>query len=197
MYKLSAETLTDEYILDEGLIFKGDNIHFSSWGKYDESEIEGPTVIGDGWYDIGSIGGFCTINFSSRRCVTNECHIDAESIGRFTMIGNAVNIGFPQHQTDFISPHLIFRFGRNQEYFEKYLPDERDYKYESDMRKEYNKCVKPWAVIGNDCWIGSNVSIMNGVHVGDGAVIGTGAVVTGDVEPYSIVGGGTGKAHKI
>lgn len=44
-------------------------------------------------------------------------------------------------------------------------------------------------VIGNDVWIGANVSILPGVHIGDGAVLAAGAVVNKDVEPYEIVGG--------
>ena len=44
-------------------------------------------------------------------------------------------------------------------------------------------------VVGNDVWIGQNVTILPGVHIGDGAIIGTRAVVTQDVPPYTIVGG--------
>jgi carbonic anhydrase/acetyltransferase-like protein (isoleucine patch superfamily) len=43
--------------------------------------------------------------------------------------------------------------------------------------------------IGNDVWIGNNVSIMGGIKIGDGAIIGTKSLVTKNVEPYSIVGG--------
>lgn len=44
--------------------------------------------------------------------------------------------------------------------------------------------------IGNDVWIGDRVTILGGCRqIGNGAVIGAGAVVTGDVAPYSIVGG--------
>lgn len=49
--------------------------------------------------------------------------------------------------------------------------------------------------IGNDCWIGAGVIILNGITIGDGAVVGAGAVVTKDVEPYTIVVGNP--AHKI
>jgi acetyltransferase-like isoleucine patch superfamily enzyme len=52
-------------------------------------------------------------------------------------------------------------------------------------------------VIGNDVWIGTDAKIMSGVTIGDGAVVAANAVVTKDVAPYSIVGGGTGKAHKM
>jgi acetyltransferase-like isoleucine patch superfamily enzyme len=43
--------------------------------------------------------------------------------------------------------------------------------------------------IGSDCWIGSNVTILDGVHIGDKCIIGAGAVVTHDVDDFSIVGG--------
>ena len=44
-------------------------------------------------------------------------------------------------------------------------------------------------VIGDDCWIGSNVTILAGVHIGSGAVIAAGAVVTRDVGPRCVVAG--------
>lgn len=44
-------------------------------------------------------------------------------------------------------------------------------------------------VIGDDCWLGANVSVMGGVTIADGCVIGAGAVVTRDTEPYGIYAG--------
>lgn len=52
---------------------------------------------------------------------------------------------------------------------------------------------KGYTVIGNDVWIGNNVTFMQGVKVGDGAIIGTNSLVTKDVEPYTIVGGNPAK----
>jgi hypothetical protein len=43
--------------------------------------------------------------------------------------------------------------------------------------------------IGNDVWIGENVTIMSGVKIGDGAVLAANSHVVKDVLPYSIVGG--------
>ena len=43
--------------------------------------------------------------------------------------------------------------------------------------------------IGEDCWIGSNVIILDGVIIGKGAIVAAGAVITKDVSPYAIVGG--------
>lgn len=44
-------------------------------------------------------------------------------------------------------------------------------------------------VVGNDVWFGYRATVMPGVRIGDGAIVATGAVVTGDVPPYTIVGG--------
>lgn len=44
-------------------------------------------------------------------------------------------------------------------------------------------------VVGNDVWIGQNVTVMPGVHIGDGAIIAANAVVTKDVPAYHIAGG--------
>lgn len=44
-------------------------------------------------------------------------------------------------------------------------------------------------IIHDDVWIGLNATIMSGVEIGQGSIIAAGAVVTGDVPPYSIVGG--------
>ena len=49
--------------------------------------------------------------------------------------------------------------------------------------------LKGNTVVGNDVWIGQNVTILPGVHIGDGAVIGANSVVSKDVPPYHVVGG--------
>ncbi|MCR4898047.1 MAG: CatB-related O-acetyltransferase [Acholeplasmatales bacterium] len=41
-------------------------------------------------------------------------------------------------------------------------------------------------VVGNDCWIGQNVTILPGVHIGNGVIIGANSVVTKDLPSYSI-----------
>ena len=44
-------------------------------------------------------------------------------------------------------------------------------------------------MIGDNVWVGANVTILKGVHIGSGAVIAAGAVVNKDVEPHTVVGG--------
>ena len=49
--------------------------------------------------------------------------------------------------------------------------------------------LKGDTVIGNDVWIGRDVTMMPGVNIGDGAIIDAESVVTKDVNPYTVVGG--------
>ncbi|MXV52552.1 chloramphenicol acetyltransferase [Pedobacter sp. HMF7647] len=49
--------------------------------------------------------------------------------------------------------------------------------------------VKGDTIIGNDVWLGYNVTIMPGVNIGDGAIIASNSTVTKDVEPYCVIGG--------
>ena len=49
--------------------------------------------------------------------------------------------------------------------------------------------LKGDTIIGNDVWIGQNVTIMPGVHIGDGAIIGANSTVSKDIPPYAIAVG--------
>ncbi len=44
-------------------------------------------------------------------------------------------------------------------------------------------------VVGDDCWLGTNVVVCPGVRLGKGCVLGANAVVTRDVAPYAVVAG--------
>lgn len=43
--------------------------------------------------------------------------------------------------------------------------------------------------VGNNCWIGAKVTILDGVEIGDGCIIAAGAVVTKSFPKNSIIGG--------
>ncbi|MGQ4068845.1 MULTISPECIES: sugar O-acetyltransferase [Enterococcus] len=62
----------------------------------------------------------------------------------------------------------------------------------SIYRNEGLEKAKP-ITIGNDCWLGANVSIMPGVTIGSGCVIGAGSVVTQNIPDNSLVVGVPGK----
>lgn len=43
--------------------------------------------------------------------------------------------------------------------------------------------------IGNDVWVGDDVTILSGVQIGDGCCIGAKSVVTKSLPPYTVCGG--------
>lgn len=44
-------------------------------------------------------------------------------------------------------------------------------------------------IVGNDVWMGQNVTVLPGVRIGDGAIIGANSVVASDIPPYTIAAG--------
>ena len=57
------------------------------------------------------------------------------------------------------------------------------------MVKENTAVETKYTTIGNDVFIGANVTVLDGVTIGDGAVIGAGAVVSKDIPPYAVAVG--------
>lgn len=49
--------------------------------------------------------------------------------------------------------------------------------------------LKGDTVVGNDVWIGQNVTVMAGSHIGDGSIIGANSTVAGEIPPYSVAVG--------
>lgn len=66
----------------------------------------------------------------------------------------------------------------------------------NNFNGEGHPSTKGYVIIGNDVWIGANVTIMSGVNIGDGAVIAANSHVVKDVEPYTLVGGNPAKLIK-
>ena len=101
-------------------------------------------------------------------------------IGRYCSVAKHVDIGLPQHPTNWLSIHP-------RQYFDNYGNWSRHTGTNVSV-KEFSG-ESGMTEIGNDVWIGDHVVIMSGVHIGDGAIVAAGAVVTKDVPPYAIVGG--------
>ena len=62
-------------------------------------------------------------------------------------------------------------------------------------RRKHLGIAKP-VKIGNDVWIGANVTILPGVEIGNNVVIAAGAVVTKNIPDNSLVGGVPAKLIK-
>ena len=67
--------------------------------------------------------------------------------------------------------------------------------YYSDMRSWKHSANAP-IIIGENCWIGSNVRICKGVIIGDNSVVAACSVVTKDVPANCIVAGNPAKVVK-
>jgi acetyltransferase-like isoleucine patch superfamily enzyme len=104
------------------------------------------------------------------------------NIGNFCSIGGNVEIYLGgEHRTDYVT---TYPFG--------YL-----HKNVFNLNREYEeKFTKGNVVIGNDVWIGDNVTIMSGINIGDGSVIANSSHVVKDVLPFSVVGGNPAKLIK-
>ncbi|WMI80522.1 Vat family streptogramin A O-acetyltransferase [Anaerotignum sp. MB30-C6] len=104
-------------------------------------------------------------------------------IGKFCAIAEGIKfiMNGANHSMDGVTtyPFNIFRGG-----WEKVTPTVDQLPFKGDT------------VIGNDIWIGQNVTIMPGVKVGDGAIIAANSTVVKNVEPYAVYGGNPAKLIK-
>jgi acetyltransferase-like isoleucine patch superfamily enzyme len=129
-------------------------------------------------------------------------HFSFCRIGRYTSIGEAVQVGRGDHPLQWLSTHPSFYlreklFNVGQGFsgasdYHAYLPN-------SLMRvpSEHTQAFRVRITsIGNDVWIGHGAFIKAGITIGDGAVIGAHAVVTKDVPPYAVVVGNPGVIKK-
>lgn len=104
-------------------------------------------------------------------------------IGRFCAIAQGAKfiMNGANHRMDGITTYPFNIFGDG---WEKVTPTIEQLPFKDDT------------VIGNDVWIGQNVTIMPGIKIGDGAIIAANSTVVKSVEPYAIYGGNPAKFIK-
>ena len=116
-------------------------------------------------------------SYISRNSSISNCEI-----GKFCSIGPNLCCGLGSHPTNGISTSPMFYSTAKQNGISLCKKD------------SYDETAK--TKIGNDVFIGANVTLLDGVSIGDGAVIGAGAVVTTDIPPYAIAVGTPAKVIK-
>lgn len=104
-------------------------------------------------------------------------------IGKFCAIASGVEfvMNGANHRMNSVTTYPFNIMGQG---WEKNTPALEDLPFKGDT------------VVGNDVWIGQQVTIMPGVNIGDGVIIAANSIVTKDVPPYHIVGGNPSRILK-
>ena len=117
-----------------------------------------------------------------------------ESIGSFSSFAEGTRV-VQNHANQYISTSPFI-------YHNKSVNDYLATTYEENKDIEwYIEGITPKGIIpkstkskiGNDVWLGRNVTITNGANIGNGVIAGAGAVITKDVPDYAIVVGAPAK----
>lgn len=136
---------------------------------YVKPTVSRPNIV------VGEFTYFSDVDFEKHVTHHYEFYGDKLIIGKFCQIAAGVEfvMNGANHQMNAVStyPFYIFEGWNGDVPPVSELPNKGD------------------TIIGNDVWIGQNVTVLPGVHIGDGAVIGLNSVVASDVPPYSIAAG--------
>ncbi len=171
-------------------IFKN---HFSVWFKYTLNNKKYEHRYKSEKLKIGYMSKIHNVNFGNYNRVFNNCvvkdskigdmtfiaentQIARTKIGKFCSIGPSCRIGLGNHPSKtFVSTHPAF-YSNGAQFLMTFSDD--------CYFDEFSQIE-----IGNDVWIGANVTMIGDIKIGNGAIIAAGAVVTKDVPDYAIVGG--------
>ena len=141
---------------------------------YIKNVIKNPNIIVGDYTYYSDIDG--AENF--KRHVTHHYDFigDKLIIGKFCQIASGIEfiMNGANHYMNGISTYPFYIFGKG---WEKVTP------------KNNSLPIKGDTIIGNDVWIGQNVTILPGVNISDGAIIGANSVVAKDIPAYCIAVG--------
>ena len=141
---------------------------------YIKNVIKNPNIIVGDYTYYSDIDG--AENFE--RHVTHHYDFigDKLIIGKFCQIASGIEfiMNGANHYMNGISTYPFYIFGKG---WEKVTP------------KNNSLPIKGDTIVGNDVWIGQNVTILPGVNISDGAIIGANSVVAKDIPAYCIAVG--------
>ncbi len=136
---------------------------------YIKPTITNPNII------VGDFTYFADKDFESHVTHHYDFIGDKLIIGKFCQIAAGVEfvMNGANHQMNAVTTYPFYIFGD----WNQNPPAMSDLPLKGDT------------VVGNDVWIGQNVTILPGVNVGDGVIIGLNSTVASDLEPYGVYAG--------
>lgn len=176
----------------KGLLFVGKRVQLKCRGKM---IFKGTTLIEDGVkIDALSRGGIeVGENFSIGRNSIIECTGVIRELGEKLTIGKNVGIA----ANAFISMRGPVTIGDDTIFGPNVAIHAENHNFnDAKVPIRLQGATRKGVTIGSDCWIGSNVKILDGVTIGNGCIIAAGAVVNKDIPDYSIAGGVPAKVIK-
>jgi len=147
--------------------------------RQNQLAADGSATFGDEVYVAGSAGVFCSrlvlgdrVYIGGNAYVTGELEAGADStINPFAVVRGRVTLGAAVRVGAY-SALLAFNHG--------FAPDRPVF-----TQPHTSKGI----VVGDDVWIGSNVTVLDGVGIGAHAIIGAGAVVMKDIPEWGVAVG--------
>lgn len=168
-------------------IFKRDLCNFLSFfGKniFIESGVAATGSKFEGANKLGNRTIFTNSSIGRGSYIGPNGHFNKVKIGRYCSMGQNIKIITGTHPTEkFVSTHPAFFSNAKQAGFSHVKIQK--FSEALTLLDQPDTTV----LIGNDVWIGDDVSILGGIKIGDGAIIGSKSLVIKDIESYSIVGG--------
>ena len=116
-------------------------------------------------------------------------HWLVESVGAFCSFAPGSDV-VENHAIDYLStsPFLYYGSEMNDVHTKKYSEYKLSGRFPGVIPKGSAHKLKKIS-IGNDVWLGKNVTITNSANIGNGVIAGAGAVITKDIPDYAVVVG--------
>lgn len=164
--------------------FNTPNIKLGKWVKIGDYTYL--SALGKKPLEIGDNSG---IGAMSRIVVSTSFN----NLGNFIKIGKNVGIG----EFAYLGGGGGLIIGDNciiGQYFSCH-PENHNYNNTDELIRNQGT-TRQGIKIGENCWIGAKVTILDGVEIGENCVIAAGAVVTKNMPPNSVIGGVPAKVIK-
>lgn len=177
----------------KGLVFIGKKVKIRNHKKI---KLLGSATIEDGCLvnALSKKGVIIGSNFSLGRNSIIECTGVIRELGEELIIGDNVGIA----ANAFIAMRGKVEIGSNTIFGPGVSIHAENHNFQ-DLEKpiRLQGATRKGIKIGEDCWIGSKVTILDGVTIGNHVVVAAGAVVNKDVPDYAVVGGIPAKVIKM